>query len=52
MPIADTVLILDNSSIEAGSKRIIAIKNLDTQLCIEDDELWKKIVESGEMANV
>lgn len=49
LPLADTALVLDNSSAESGMKKIIAKKDLNFQLCIEDDEIWKKM---EELANV
>ena len=47
LPLADTALILDNSSAESGIKKIIAKKELNLQLQIEDEEIWEKIQESA-----
>ncbi len=43
LPLADTALILDNSFIESGIRKIIAQKDLDTSLRIEDSEIWEKL---------
>ena len=47
LPIADTALILDNSSAESGIEKIIARKELNLQLQIEDEKNWEKIQESA-----
>lgn len=41
-PLADRVLVLDNSS-ETKAKKVIAIKNLDGRLEIKDTVIWNKI---------
>ena len=46
LPLANTVLILDNSSAESGIRKIIAKKNLDLPLQIEDQEIWDKLQRS------
>lgn len=47
LPIADTVLIIDNSYSESNSNKIIARKNLHHPLIIEDEEIWKNIERSA-----
>jgi len=46
LPLVDTALILDNSSTESGTKKIIARKELNLELQIEDEQIWEKIQES------
>jgi predicted ABC-type ATPase len=45
LPLANTVLILDNSSAESGIGKIIAKKEQSGQLQIEDKEIWEKMQE-------
>jgi len=47
LSIADTALILDNSTVGSGIKKIIAKKELGLQLHIEDNEIWEKMSESA-----
>jgi predicted ABC-type ATPase len=47
LPLADTALILDNSSAEAGIEKIIAKQNLGVPLQVEDEEIWEKLLESA-----
>lgn len=43
LPISDTAFIVDNSLPEYGIKKIIVKKERDSQLFIEDQEIWNKI---------
>ncbi len=43
LPIANTAIVIDNSAAESGAKKIIAKKSIDTQLQIDDMEIWGKI---------
>jgi predicted ABC-type ATPase len=45
LPLADTALILDNSSAESGIRKIVARKEPNLQVQIEDQEIWEKIQE-------
>jgi predicted ABC-type ATPase len=47
LPLASTALILDNSSAESGTRKIIARKDLGFQLQVEDEEIWEKIQRSA-----
>lgn len=47
LPFADTALILDNSTAESGVRKIIARKEFDRQLQIEDEKIWEKMRESA-----
>ena len=47
LPLADTVLILDSSTAESGARKIIARKELDRQLQIEDEKIWEMMRESS-----
>jgi len=45
LPISDTALVLDNSEPESGVRKMIARKEHGTDLIIEDEEIWGKILE-------
>jgi predicted ABC-type ATPase len=43
LPLADTALILDNSSTESGIRKIIAKKEKSERLQIDDNEIWERM---------
>lgn len=47
LPLADEVLIIDNSSQDQASKRVIARKNKNKAINILDQTIWKKIKEKA-----
>lgn len=47
LPIADTALILDNSEPESGIRKIIARKEHNAKLLVEDDKIWNRINEDA-----
>ena len=49
LPVADTILVIDNSSTESGAKKIIAKKDIDSQLEIIDIENWRKMRELSDV---
>jgi predicted ABC-type ATPase len=49
LPLADTALVLDNSEPESGVGRIIARKEQEGGLVIEDPVIWEKIGAYGKI---
>lgn len=45
LPLADEALIVDNSSQDRATKRVIARKNINKPIDILDKTIWKKIEE-------